>query len=221
MRADDCTHGPALSTGKHPGGPATVYRQADPATDAILIGSGRAKVTLSAAHGKQVLLAVRGPGEFLGEFAVVDRTIRSATVRALTALTGWCVPGDLLLAHLATEPGAALELLRLVVGRLRESDRQRLDFGALDTTGRVARLLLGLADRHQQAGWLHLNQTELGEAVGASREATVKALSRLRRVGLIETARGRIRVLRPAGLAAVARSEPVSSYVGLHDDPGC
>lgn len=189
---------------------ATVYRESEPATDALLIGSGRAKVTLSADTGKQVLLAVRGPGDFLGEFAVLDRGQRSATVRALSTLQGWRVPSQALLAHLTAEPAAALELLGLLVGRLREADLQRLDFGNLDTTGRVARLLLNLADHREQAGWLHLNQTEIGEAVGASREAAVKALSRLRRAGMIETARGRVRVLRPDDLGFVQRGRQAS-----------
>jgi CRP/FNR family transcriptional regulator, cyclic AMP receptor protein len=173
----------------------------------LLIRTGRAKVVLTASSGKQVLLAVRGPGDLVGEFAAVDGGTRSASVRALTPLHGWLVPAEVLLQHLESESGAALELLRLVVARLREADLQRLDFGVLDTTGRIANLLQVLADRHEQAGWLHLTQSEMGEAVGASREATVKALRRLRGAGLVETQRGRIRVTAPQELARVANGE--------------
>lgn len=186
---------------------AAIYREAEPGQSVLLIRDGRAKVVLSAPTGKQVLLALRGPGELIGEFAAVDERPRSATVLALTDLAGWTVPAAVLRAHLTSEPQAALDLLRLVLGRLREADLQRLDLGALDTVGRVARLLTDLGGRHGQAGWLHLTQTELGAAVGASREATVKALRRLRGAGLVETRRGRVRVVRAAGLAAVARGQ--------------
>ena len=173
-------------------------------TSVLLIESGRAKVVVSSRSGKQVLLAVRGPGDVLGEFAALDGRPRSASVVALTMLRAWHVPADELMRHLLAEPRAALELLRLLVSRLREADLQRLDFGALDTTRRVAGTVLDLAARHGESGWLHLRQAEIGEAVGASREATVKALHRLRTAGLIETARGRLRVVRPGDLALVA-----------------
>ncbi|TQM11840.1 Crp/Fnr family transcriptional regulator [Pseudonocardia kunmingensis] len=183
---------------------AIIFREGEPATTVLLIESGRAKAILSSASGKQVMLAVRGSGDLLGEFAALDGQPRSATVQALSAVRGWLVTSAALVDHLSGESSAALELLRLLVGRLREADMQRLDFGALDTTGRVANFLIALTPRHVENGWLYLTQTELGESVGASREATVKALRRLRDAGLIETARGRIRVLRPDNLAQVA-----------------
>jgi CRP-like cAMP-binding protein len=187
-----------------------IFREGEPAATVLLIEGGRAKAVLSAASGKQVLLAVRGPGELLGEFAALDGQARSASVQALTDVRGHLVTADALVGYLAAEPRAALELLRLLVGRLRESDMQRLDFGALDTTGRVASFLTGLTPRHNESGWLHLTQVELGESVGASREATVKALRRLRSASLIETARGKIRVLDGDGLARVADGRPAN-----------
>ncbi len=183
---------------------AIIFREGEPAATVLLIEAGRAKALLSAPSGKQVLLAVRGRGDLLGEFAALDGQPRSATVQALTAVRGRLVTSGAFVDHLAAEPHAALELLRLLVSRLRESDLQRLDFGALDTTGRVANFLIALTPRHGENGWLHLTQTELGESVGASREATVKALRRLRGAGLIQTARGRVRVTRIADLARVA-----------------
>ena len=82
---------------------------------------------------------------------------------------GHLVTGDALVGYLAAGPHAALELLRLLVGRLRESDMQRLDFGVLDTTGRVASFLTGLTHATMSPGRLRLTQVELGESVGASR----------------------------------------------------
>ena len=185
-----------------------VYREAEPAASVLLIGAGRAKVTLSSPTGRRVLLALRGPGDLLGEIAILDGRARSADVSALSDLHGWLVPAEALLIHLATKPEAGLELSRMLVRRLREGDQLRLDRSARDTTSRVAGLLLALSERHGQAGWLHLTQTELGEAVGASREATVKALSRLRSARLVETARGRIRVRDAVGLARGVSNAP-------------
>jgi CRP/FNR family cyclic AMP-dependent transcriptional regulator len=199
---------------------AIIFREGEPATTVLLIESGRAKAVLSSASGKQVMLAVRGSGDLLGEFAALDGQPRSATVQALSAVRGWLVTSGALVDHLAGESSAALELLRLLVSRLREADMQRLDFGALDTTGRVANFLIALNPRHVENGWLYLTQTELGESVGASREATVKALRRLRDAGLIETARGRIRVLRPDDLTQVADGQMSVAEARARRGPG-
>ncbi len=198
-----------------------VYREAEPATSVLLIGAGRAKVTLSSAEGRRVLLALRGPGDLVGESAVLDGRARSADVSALTDVHGWLVPAEALLVRLTTRPEAGLELSRMLVGRLREGDMQRLERSARDTTARVAGLLLTVSERHGQAGWLHLTQAELGEAVGASREATVKALSRLRSARLVETARGRVRVRNAAGLAAIVGDVPTRRWTShRHRHPG-
>ena|GEM_PF-1203003 len=183
-----------------------VYREAEPATSVLLIGVGRAKVTLSSPTGRRVLLALRGPGDLLGESAVLDGRLRSVDVSALSDVRGWLVPAESLLARLTTRPEAGLELSRMLVGRLREGDLFRLERSARDTAARLAGLLLAVSERHAQAGWLHLTQAELGEAVGASREATVKALARLRSARLVETARGRVRVRNAAAKLAGQRA---------------
>jgi CRP/FNR family transcriptional regulator, cyclic AMP receptor protein len=185
-----------------------IFREGEPASSVLLIESGRAKAVLSAASGKQVVLALRGPGDLLGEFAALDGQARSASVHAITDLRGRVVTADALVGRLSSDPEIALELLRLVVSRLRESDLRRLDFGALDTTGRIASYLLERARQQRVPGWLHLTQTELGQSVGASREATVKALRKLRAAGLVETRRGAVRIVGVDGLGRLAEGWP-------------
>ena len=102
---------------------------------------------------------------------------------------------------LRRDPDATLGLLRSVIGRLRDSDRRRVELGALDTVGRIARLLVELAERYGEESngsiriHLPLSQEELAGWAGASREAVVKALRKLRARGWIETGRREIRVI--------------------------
>lgn len=186
------------------GAGSAVFRQGDRTDFLVLVRSGSVKVVSHAESGRQVVLALRGPGDLLGEFAALDGRRRSASVVALTDVDGWTVPSAAFRDHLRGQPERALELLTLVVTRLRDADRSRLELSSLDTVGRVARLLRALDAEHGPGAWVRLTQTELGEAVGASREATVKALARLRRSGLVETSRGRLRVLDRTGLAQLA-----------------
>jgi CRP/FNR family cyclic AMP-dependent transcriptional regulator len=87
-----------------------------------------------------------------------------------------------------------------MAGRLHESDRRRVEFGAYDVAARVARLLLELASRHGLPATgrtgttisVPLAQHELAGATGASREAVSRALRQLRESGAIATGRRQI-----------------------------
>jgi CRP/FNR family transcriptional regulator, cyclic AMP receptor protein len=102
------------------------------------------------------------------------------------------------------------------VGRLRDSDRKRVEFGAHDTTGRVAARLVELAERFGQTAGdqvkiaMPLSQDELASWTGSSREAVSKALSALRSLGWIETSRLRVVIRDLAALRARARGDEAS-----------
>ena len=104
----------------------------------------------------------------------------------------------------------AREAIRMLAARLREADRKRLEFAALDTLGRVAWRVLELSDRFGEPDGdgtaidMPLSQEQLASWCGASREATVKALARLRTLGLVTTGRHRIVVGDPAALRRLA-----------------
>jgi CRP-like cAMP-binding protein len=105
---------------------------------------------------------------------------------------------------LADEPGAALELIRMLVGRLREADRRRAEFGSYRTLARVAHLLADLAAVPEPpvtgAVAVRLSQQDIAGLVGASRESVARALATLRTRGLLATGRGTITVVEPSVL---------------------
>ncbi len=85
--------------------------------------------------------------------------------------------------------------MRTLVGKLRDADRKRIEFGAHDTTGRVAARLVEMAERFGEPTpdgvriALPFSQDELAGWIGASREAVSKALGVLRSAGAIRTSR--------------------------------
>jgi len=188
----------------------------DRADQVILIISGQVKVSSSAPTGKQVVLAIRGPGDLLGELSVIDGRPRSAQVTALSDVTAVTLDGGTFRSLLVANGSAAFRLLEIVVGRLREADLQRLEYGAYPVHLRVARLLAEYAVTYghkskEQGGtviMLPLTQSELAEAVGASREAIAKALRELRERGAISTGRKQIVVLRQDLLIQIADETP-------------
>lgn len=167
----------------------------------ILLLSGRAKISSYTADGKEVVLAVRGPGDLLGEFSAIDGQSRSATVSALEPIEALIVPSERFIAFLADHGRLAILLLQTMTRKLRDADRKRVEFGAYDTPGRVARRLLELVDRYGENEGdnvrisLSLTQDELAGWTGSSREAVSKALREFRDRGWVTTGRRSIIVL--------------------------
>lgn len=167
----------------------------------MILLEGRAKVTRATEEGKEVLLALRGPGDLLGEMSVFDGEPHSASATALEDCDAMVLTRTEFTSFLEQHPRAALVLLSMLTQRLRDADDKRADFLAYDAESRVARGLVELAERFGEptdAGVrirIALSQEELGGWLGASRESVSKALNRLRSRGWIETHRRGITVV--------------------------
>jgi CRP-like cAMP-binding protein len=185
---------------------SSMFLEGESSATVLVILSGRVKVFSLTTNGEEILLAVRGPGALLGELSAIDGVARSASVAALEPVEGVVVPVATFVDFLRSHAAAAVVLLQLVVGRLRDSDRKRVEFAAFDTGARVARRLLELAERFGEPDergvriTVALSQDELAGWVGASREAVAKALRVLRDRGLVTTGRRTMTVLDLAGL---------------------
>ncbi len=122
----------------------------------------------------------------LGELSAVDRQLRSATVQALDHVTAPVMPLAAFEEYLQQHGRVAFQLMRLLVERLRDAARKRIEFGAQDSTGRVATRLMELAGRFGTPidGSIHvailLSQDELAGWIGPSRKAVTKSVRVLR-----------------------------------------
>jgi CRP-like cAMP-binding protein len=179
-----------------------LFSEGEPSDHIAIILEGVVKITASTANGREALLGLRGAGEIVGEFAALYGSPRSATVRALDDVRARLVPASAFLNGLRRHPDALFGLLHAVIGRLRESDRRRLEFAGSDVRERVVRLLAELAETHGEPAadgsitiGLPLSQAEVAGATGASREAVAKALRALRDSGAVATSRQRITIL--------------------------
>jgi CRP/FNR family transcriptional regulator, cyclic AMP receptor protein len=179
-----------------------LFHEGDLSDWVVLVADGRVKISAAAADGKEVLLAICGSGELLGELSAIDAGPRSVTSTAIDAVDSHVVTSEESPAFLASSPGASLALLGSLTGRVRDSDRRRVEFVALDCLGRVATQVADLAERYGvtlEDGTtrvdIPLSQDELAGLTGASREAVGKALQLFRRRGWIATARRSIAVL--------------------------
>jgi CRP/FNR family transcriptional regulator, cyclic AMP receptor protein len=178
-----------------------LFREGDDAGAVYVVLEGWVKITVFGPEGREVLLALRGAGDLIGELSVLGDEGRSATVTAADEVDTIAVPGAAFRAWAERHPRIALALLRLSTERLFAADRRAIDFASFDVLGRVARRLGELAEttgRQAPDGLeiaVPLTQEELAGWTGASREAVSRALSTLRALGWIAVERRRITIL--------------------------
>jgi len=188
-----------------------LFHEGDRSDFVAVVLEGRVKIVVSADNGGESVLGVRGPGTLVGELAALDPGPRLGSAVALEPVEARVLTADDFRAFLAGHPGAALELVRMLVGRLREADRRRMEFGAYDVGRRVALVLAEMAtdagagamDRKPAAVVVQLTQQELAAMVGASRESVARALATLRDRGVLTTGRRSITILQPTVLVTV------------------
>lgn len=171
-----------------------LFTEGDLADRVFVIERGWVLITSIAPGGREIVLGLRGPGDVIGDLSALDGAPRSASALAAGEVEATVAPGSVLIRAMG-DAAMAMELLRVLASRLRDADRKRLEFAALDTLGRVAWRLHELSERFgvDTADGIEvelpLSQEQLASWCGASREATVKALAALRTLGCISTGR--------------------------------
>jgi CRP-like cAMP-binding protein len=180
---------------------STLFNEGERSDRIVVLLSGRVKVSYFAEDGREVVLAVRSPGDLLGELSALDGETRSATATAMEPVEALLLSVEQFRTFVVAHPGVAFVLLEMLSRRLRDADRKRIEFGAYDAVGRVARRLVELAEDFGEPEGkgvriaLPLSQDELAGWVGASRKAVGNALNWLRQAGLVETRRRAITIL--------------------------
>ena len=155
----------------------------------FILLTGRARVVASDARGREVILAVLEPGDYLGEMSLIDNEPHSASVRA-EVQTDVLVLGRTEFARCLPENSSlAYAILRGLVARLRAADRQIESLALLDVYGRVARALLDMADESDGQRIIRgkVSRQDLAKHVGASREMVSRVMKDLEERGLVET----------------------------------
>ena len=167
---------------------AMVMAAGDPTDSLYIVLSGRLKVMMSDADGKEVILSILGPGEFFGEMGLIDDSPRSASVIGIEPCELLSISKRDFNKCLADSFEMAMAVMRGLVARLREADRKIGSLALLDVYGRVARLLLDMADTvdGQKIVTKRLPKQDIAKMIGASREMVSRVMKDLQMGGYIE-----------------------------------
>lgn len=178
----------------------------------VIIERGWVWIRADSPHGSEATLAIRGPGDLVGEMSIVGDVPRMANVQAKMPVEGLVVRATDFLAVLEASPTAAMATLRVLAARLRDADRHRVGLGGARSDRRVQLALVDLAVQrgHDLSApdelTLDVSREELARFSRLSLSSVARALSRLRSAGVLAqpgSQRGII-VRRPHRLRAMA-----------------
>lgn len=176
---------------------AVILSEGDRTDTLYVILEGRVKIYVADVQGKEVVFLTQGPGEYFGEL-ILDEGPRSASVMTLEPSKFLVVPKADLKDFLLHNPVFAVRLIEKLIHRVRSLTESVKNLALMDVYGRVARLLLELAE--ERDGKLviaeRLTHQNIASRVGASREMISKILKDLAVGGYISVQRDRILVNR-------------------------
>jgi CRP/FNR family transcriptional regulator, cyclic AMP receptor protein len=187
---------------------ATICVEGDPATHVFVLLAGLVKVLSVTKDGHEIVLALRGNGDIVGELAGETTGQRNATMEAVDTVHALIVKYDRFSSFLDSYPGAARAYRHAVTRRWSDTATILRNFSMTSGAQRVARLLLDLATQYGSGknGEIDvpLTQEELASLAGTSRATVTRAFSSWRGRGFIRTGPRRITITNPDSLKRIA-----------------
>jgi CRP-like cAMP-binding protein len=172
----------------------SIFLMGAPGDSMVAVLSGTIRISVPSPDGKEIVLAILGPGEICGEIALLDGKERTADAKAATNCSVVVLERRDVLAFFAQYPDAWSKLIDVLCERLRTADQQMAEFALSPVPVRLAKALLrlatadGQATNGQPAERVHLTQRELGNVIGATRESVNKYLRAWQRKGYVRIA---------------------------------
>lgn len=181
---------------------STLFFKGDPGGWLYLIEQGLVEISLLSPQGKKAVLNHLGPGELIGELAVLDRLPRSADAVALTDTKGLVIANAELVDLLGQDNPACLEIIRLLCTRVRNASDRFESRAVAPAPVRLAGCLLTLGRKWGEpaaAGSVRItqrfSQTDLGDVAGLARENVNRLIKDWQSAGWVTFHRGELTLL--------------------------
>lgn len=170
-----------------------IFYADDPGNACYIVVEGKVKIVISSGDGREHILGILSPRDLFGEMSLIDGHERSATAIAVEETQVLTIQREEFLKLLHEYPGIPFKLLTVLSRRLRSTDAHVESLAFLSAPGRVARLLVGLA---QESGvkspdgkptfTSRMTRQEMANLTGTSRETFTRVLMDYQERGLVE-----------------------------------
>jgi CRP/FNR family transcriptional regulator, cyclic AMP receptor protein len=184
----------------------TIFSKGDHGTCLYAVCSGQVKITVPSGEGKDAVFNLIGPGQIFGEIALLDGGQRTADAVASKDSELLIIDRRDFIPLVHREPEIAIKLIEILCTRLRNTSEQVEDVIFLDLPARLAKALLRLAGTGADKRKIAITQSELGQIIGVSREATNRQLRDWEKSNWLKLESGAVVLLDPDALGSLVGS---------------
>jgi CRP-like cAMP-binding protein len=184
----------------------TIFSKGDHGTCLYAVCSGQVKITVPSGEGKDAVFNLIGPGQIFGEIALLDGGQRTADAVASKDSELLIIDRRDFIPLVHREPEIAIKLIEILCTRLRNTSEQVEDVIFLDLPARLAKALLRLAATGADKRKIAITQSELGQIIGVSREATNRQLRDWEKSNWLKLESGAVVLLDPDALGSLVGS---------------
>lgn len=162
-----------------------IYMAGDKGESLFVIHKGKVKITRFSDSGKEQVIRVLGPGEFMGELSLFVHEPLTDNAEALEYTTVCIIDGEKLKGLMVKYPTIALKVLEELSKRLGKAENLIEHLGVHDVETRIAETLLDLADDRGEV-LLKMSKGDLASHIGMSQETLSRKLSYFQEMGWIK-----------------------------------
>lgn len=166
-----------------------IYSQGDPATDVLYIQQGAVKLSVVNPFGKEAVVAILGPGDFLGEGGIARRSVRISTATTITPTTLLAIGNNEMVRVLHTQQAFSDRFITYMLSRNIRTEEALIDQLLNSSEKRLARALLLLTrygTQDEPLKWLpKVSQEMLAEMIGSTRTRVSFFMTKFRKLGFI------------------------------------
>ncbi len=181
-----------------------LFSQTDPADTVYIVRSGCIAIFLATLEGRELVINEMHRGDCFGELSLITDQPRSTGALARESSEVISIPRDVFLKGLEAEPVLMRRVLETTAVRLRVSSERESALAFLDSSARIAKVLLQLDQQADNDGVIKVTQEDLAQYVGLARQTVAQTLGEWRRVGWVETGRVRIEIKNREALERLA-----------------
>jgi CRP/FNR family transcriptional regulator, cyclic AMP receptor protein len=167
----------------------TVFSQGDIGKDVLYIQKGSVKLSVVSKTGKEAVVAILKPGDFVGEGALAGQPLRIATATAITPVTLLAISLKEMIRVLHAEHAFSDRFISYMVGRNIRIEEDLIDQLFNSSEKRLARTLLLLAryGNHEKPQFVlpKVSQETLAEMIGTTRSRVNFFMNKFKKLGFI------------------------------------
>ena len=176
-----------------------------------VLKSGRVKIFVSSAEGRDVVLWFAVAGEIFGLAESFQEKPRMIYARAAESCEVLCIAHTQFKEWLATHPEGAFSLMKIMALRMRELGQRFLSLASGNIQSEIAQLLVRLGASHGRFAGQHihmgipLTEQDIADMVGTTRQGVSTCLAQMKRQGIVHFERHFLIIKQPEGLQQIAK----------------